>query len=133
MIFIYSMCQGSKGIRQWSINWCTNPNDDKQIYPLCRLKLIKLINTQLNEPTNQNQMSRKLLSQRIRKRYYKTLGTSVANFLFFLLSISSICYSNFDSLNSQRANAHHMLTLEGLAFRDSRIIKIFFLNYEFVI
>ena len=33
----------------------------------------------LNKPTNQN-----LLSQRIRKRYYETLGTSVINIPMFL-------------------------------------------------
>ena len=34
--------------------------------------------TQLNEPTNQNLIKfPKLFSQRIRKLYYKTLGTSV--------------------------------------------------------
>ena len=49
-------------------------NDDTQIYPLCRLKL----NTQLNERTNQNSLkSPKLLSQRIRKRSYKTLSLSL--------------------------------------------------------
>ena len=54
-------------------------NDDKQNYPLSRLKLVvKHLNTQLNEPTNQNSLkSPKLLSQRIRKHYYKTLRTSV--------------------------------------------------------
>ena len=38
------------------------------------------MNTQLNESTYQNSLkSPKLLSQRIRKRYYKTLGTGVIN------------------------------------------------------
>ena len=37
---------------------------------------LKRLDTQLNEPTNQIP---KLLSQRIRKRYNKTLGTSVLN------------------------------------------------------
>ena len=56
------------------------PNDDTQNYPFCRLqlKLLKLLNTQLNEPTNQNSIkSSKLLHNRIRKRWFKTLGTSV--------------------------------------------------------
>ena len=38
------------------------------------------MDTQLNETINQNSIkSLKLLSQRIIKRYYKTLGTSVIN------------------------------------------------------
>ncbi len=37
---------------------------------------LKRLDTQLNEPTNQN-LSPQLLSQRIRKGYYKTLETSV--------------------------------------------------------
>ena len=44
---------------------------------------LKRLDTQLNEPNNQN--SRKLLSQRIRKRYYKTLETSVINSSLFPL------------------------------------------------
>ena len=38
---------------------------------------------ELNEPTNQNSIKvAGLLIQRIRKRYYKALGTSVINSLF---------------------------------------------------
>ena len=52
------------------------PDNDTQNYPCCRLNLwLKQLNTQLNESTNQN--SPKLLSQQIRKRYYKTLRTTV--------------------------------------------------------
>ena len=56
------------------------PNDNTQNSPFCRLQLaVKHLNTQLNE-INQNVVkSTKLLSQGIRKRYYKTLGTSVIN------------------------------------------------------
>ena len=39
-------------------------------------------NTQLNKQTNQNAV--KVLSQRIRKRYYETLGTSVITAHFHL-------------------------------------------------
>ncbi len=47
-------------------------NDEKQNYPICRLKLaVDMFNTQLNEL---NQISPTLLSQQIRKCYYKTLG-----------------------------------------------------------
>ena len=53
--------QGYKGIRQWPINLCTIPNDDKQNFTLCRL----------NEPINYNSIK---VPKRIRKRYYKTLG-----------------------------------------------------------
>ena len=40
-------------------------------------KWFKSLNTKLNELTNQNSI--KFSSQRIRKRYYKTLDTSVIN------------------------------------------------------
>ena len=55
------------------------PNDNTQITPSVDLnQLLKRLNTQLNKPTNQNSpKSPKLLSQRIRKRNLKTLGTSV--------------------------------------------------------
>ena len=58
------------------------PNDDTQNYPFCRLILVvenwNVWNTQHNETTNRNsQKSPNLLGQRITKRYYKTLGTSV--------------------------------------------------------
>ena len=40
--------------------------------------MLKRLNTQLNDPTNQNSLkSPKLFSQQIRNRYYKTLGTKV--------------------------------------------------------
>ena len=54
------------------------PNDDAQNYPFSRLKLVvKRLHTQLNNPTNQNSLqSPKFLSERIRKLYYKTLGTT---------------------------------------------------------
>ena len=49
------------------------PKDGTQNYPFSRLKLL---NTQVKEPTNQNFLwSPKFLSQRIRKRNYKILGT----------------------------------------------------------
>ena len=55
------------------------PNDDTQNEPVFRLQLVfeTCLPTELNEPTNQNQLKNpRLLSQRIRKLYYKTLGTS---------------------------------------------------------
>ena len=54
------------------------PNDDTQNYPFCRNynQLLKSFDTQINEPTNLNS---KKPSQRIRKRYYKTFGTSAIN------------------------------------------------------
>ena len=39
-------------------------------------KWLKRLDSKLNEPTNQNS---KMLSQRIRNRYYKTFGTSIIN------------------------------------------------------
>ena len=53
-----------------------NPIDDTQDYPFSKLKLVG--KTQLNVPTNQVSVEPpKLLSQRIRKRYYKALATNV--------------------------------------------------------
>ena len=59
-------------------------NDDTQSYRFCRLHLVvKTLDIQLNEPTNQIQYkSQNLGCQRIRKRYHKTLGTSVINCQF---------------------------------------------------
>ena len=64
------------------------PNDDTQIYPSIDSNLLlKLFKTQLNEQTNQKSM---LLSQRIRKRYHKTLGTSVINSPLSTFSLGSL-------------------------------------------
>ena len=55
------------------------PNDYAQNYPFFRLKLVvETFEHSTKLPINQNQ-SPKSLSQRIRKRYDKTLGTSVMN------------------------------------------------------
>ena len=54
------------------------PNYDTQNYPFCRLQLVGEIFSLLhNEPIQE--MSLKLLKQRIRKPYNKTLGTCVIN------------------------------------------------------
>ena len=51
------------------------PNEDTQNYSNYLNNWLKRLDTQLNELINQNSMkSPKLLSQRIRKRYYKTFG-----------------------------------------------------------
>ena len=50
---------------------------------------LKHLDTQLEEPTNQNSIKVPKFQQQIRKCYYKTLGTSIINnpmsppFLFF--------------------------------------------------
>ena len=51
------------------------PNDDIQNYPFFRILLV----AQLNIPTNQNSNSQIVFKQRIKQRYYKTLGTSAIN------------------------------------------------------
>ena len=54
-------------------------------------KWLKRFNTQLNELINQySQKSPKLLINRIRKGYYKTLGTSVINSSLSPLSDSKV-------------------------------------------
>ena len=52
-------------------------------------KWLDSLETELNKPTNQ---SPKFSSERIRKQYYKTLGTSVINSLLSLLSL--VYYTN---------------------------------------
>ena len=56
-----------------------NLHADTQNYTICRLQLrLKRLNTQLNEPTNQNFiLFQNLLSRHMRKRSFKTLGTTV--------------------------------------------------------
>ena len=54
------------------------PNADTQNCPfVSNKKWLKRLDTQPNESTNKK--STKLLNQRIRKRYYKTLGSSEIN------------------------------------------------------
>ena len=53
------------------------PNEDTQSYPFCRLQLIVGHLTKFNNENLRKVPS--LSSQRMRKRYYKTLGTSVIN------------------------------------------------------
>ena len=46
---------GSKGIRQWPINWNTSQIISHKITPFVDYnKWLKRLDTQLNEPTNQN-------------------------------------------------------------------------------
>ena len=63
--------QGSKGIRQWPMNWCTFPMMIHEITPSVDY------NQWLNNPIKTQYQSLKLLGKQIRKSYYKTLGTSV--------------------------------------------------------
>ena len=58
-----------------------NLNANTQNYPSCRLQIeIKHLDTQLIESTKQkSKMSLKFLYKGIRKRHYKTLGSSVIN------------------------------------------------------
>ena len=53
-------------------------NNDTQNYPFCRLQL-KGLDSKLFKPFKIQLKSPKLLSQSIRKNYYKTLGTNVIN------------------------------------------------------
>ena len=69
-------CQGSKGIRQRSLNWFLSSMIIAKITPsISRWNV--WTDTHLNKPTNQN--SQKLFSKQIRNCYHKTLGTSVIN------------------------------------------------------
>ena len=74
--------QGSKGKRQWPINWCTFPMMIYKIIPSVDCNLwFKHLDTQLKKkkPIKMKYKSPKLFCQRIRKPYYKTLGISVIN------------------------------------------------------
>ena len=63
-------------------------NDDTQTSPFYSVRLVVETFEHLTyESTNQN--SQKLLSQQIRKRYYKTLGTSVLCIPLPLLTLYS--------------------------------------------
>ena len=56
---------------------------------------LKRLNTQLNKPINQNSLtSPKLLSQRMRKRYCKTLGTDVINSPLLPCSLANQSFMN---------------------------------------
>ena len=47
-------CQGSKGIRQWTINCCTSPMMTHKITPsVDNNKWLKRLDIHLNKPTNQ--------------------------------------------------------------------------------
>ena len=81
VLITYSICwmKGSKGIRQWTINWCTPP----MITHRCTINswnvwTLKLMNQQMTL----HKKSPKLLN-RIRQCYYKTLWTSVINSLIY--------------------------------------------------
>ena len=68
------------------------PNNEAQNYSFCRLKLVV-------ETFEQNSLnSPKLFSKRIRKRYYKTLGTSVID---SPMSPSSLTCMHLASLEMQ--------------------------------
>ena len=77
------------------------PNDDSQNCPFCRLQLVvETLDTKLNKLTNHNSLKPlKLLSQRIRKYYHKTLGTSVIS---CLLSTISLNFTTADQVNMDR-------------------------------
>ncbi len=68
-----------KEIRQWQINWCTSLMVIQKITPsVVYNEWLKRLDTQLNEPTKKIQWkSPKVLSLRIIKGNYKTLGTVV--------------------------------------------------------
>ena len=76
MLRIYKKNQGSKGIRQWSINLITSQNKR-----FSRLQLV-IVTFELNEPTNQNLTKvPNVLKPTNKKRLFLTLETSVINSL----------------------------------------------------
>ena len=91
--------QGSKGIRQWPINSCTSSIMMHKITH-CRLKLVVgTLEHWTYKATNQNSLkSPKLLIQRIRNLYYKTLGTSVINSPLSPISLFCFIYYYIDAL-----------------------------------
>ena len=58
------------------------PNDDSHNYPCCRLQLVcwnVFTLNLMNKPIKIKLKSSRIISQRVWKRYYETLGTSVIN------------------------------------------------------
>ena len=90
MKVIFICMQWSKGIRQWPINWYTSIMMIHKITSNVDYnKWLKGLDTQLNEANNHNSTKfPKLLNQRIRKRYHKTIWTSVINSIVPSLSFS---------------------------------------------
>ena len=74
----FGIGKGSKGIRQWPVNQCTSSMMIHKItHSVDFNKWLKRLSTQLNKPIKILLKSPRLLSQRIKKRNFKTLGTSV--------------------------------------------------------
>ena len=73
------------------------PNDDTQNYLFCRLKLV--VETFKHSTVWAIQSNPKFLSQRIRKRYHKSLGTSVINSPLSPLSLVLNTYVSMISWN----------------------------------
>ena len=69
------------------------PNEDTQNYPFSRLQLVVEM-FGINEPSHQNSI-KVYKVKRIRKRYYKTLGSSAINNPMSPLSQISNCYKKF--------------------------------------
>ena len=70
-------------------------NDNKQNCSFCKL-VVEMF--RLNEPTNQNTKTPKLLSQEKYKFFYKTVDTSIKiffydNYLCFFYKKKLVCYS----------------------------------------
>ena len=85
--------QGFRGIRQWSINCCTSTMMiHNSIF--CRFKLVTETFGQSTKWTNPSKFNKdpKVLSQQIRKSYYKTLGTSIMNNPLFPSFLTNIEY-----------------------------------------
>ena len=84
--------QGSKGIRQMPINWCTAPMMTQKITHSVNCHYwLKHLDTQLNESTNQIQVLK--LVQPMKSRNCKTLGTSVINNKMSSLSLIILSYN----------------------------------------
>ena len=92
------------------------PNDDNRItLSSDQNKWLKRLNIQLNATTNQNSlMSPKLLSQRIRKRYYETFGTCIIYSPLSSLSLINVAlYISPGSLSiSSNLNARYRILIQ---------------------
>ena len=76
------------------------PNDDTQNY-FCRLQLVdETFGHSTKQPIKTQLKSPKLLGQRIRKSYYKTLGTSVINMPISSSFLNSDSTKSIDSIDS---------------------------------
>ena len=107
---------GSKGIVQWLINWCTSPMMKHKL-PLLYITIsgwnVWTPNL-MKQPIRIWMKSLKLLSESIRKRHNKTLGTSVIN-----SPMSPPCQDYFATVHESALNHNHTNATNNFPFSQN--------------